>query len=112
MSGSPPNELLLSLTQRLTKALYGTTLNPSTFRSSHFRVRVRRSDFRAAGHVAREVAYQGLSLFGGASSELRRCKCSVVVKARASFLPEIYLSIFYRDRGKKTSLKLRYLRGL
>ena len=32
----------------------------------------------------------GLSLFGGASSEVRRCKCSVVVKARASFLPEIF----------------------
>ena len=44
-----------------------------------------------------EVAYQGLSLFGGASSEVRRCKCSVVVKARASFLPEIYLSIYLRD---------------
>ena len=41
------------------------------------------------GEVAR-----GLSLFGGASSEVRRCKCSVVVSARASFLPEIYLSIY------------------
>ena len=39
---------------------------------------------------------RGLSLFGGASSEVRRCKCSVVVLARASFLPEIYLSIYLR----------------
>ena len=37
---------------------------------------------------------RGLSLFGGASSEVRRCNCSVVVLARASFLPEIYLSIY------------------
>ena len=35
------------------------------------------------GEVARGL---GLSLFGGASSEVRRCKCSVVVLARASFL--------------------------
>ena len=41
------------------------------------------------GEVAR-----GLSLFGGASSEVRRCNCSVVVLMRASFLPEIYLSIY------------------
>ena len=40
-----------------------------------------------------EVA-RGLRLFGGASSEVRRCKCSVVVLARASFLPEIYLFIY------------------
>ena len=37
---------------------------------------------------------RGLSLFGGASSEVRRYNCSVVVKMRASFLPEIYLSIY------------------
>ena len=50
------------------------------------------------GEVAR-----GLSLFGGASSEVRRCNCSVVDESRSSlaglgarcvfFLPEIYLSI-------------------
>jgi hypothetical protein len=43
------------------------------------------------GEVAR-----GLSLFGGACSEVRRCNCSVVVNMRASFLPEIYLSIHLR----------------
>jgi len=46
----------------------------------------RRMGQQMVGEVAR-----GLSLFGGASSEVRRCKCSVVVLARASFLPEIYL---------------------
>ena len=55
-----------------------------------------------------EVAYQGLSLFGGASSEVRRCNCSVVVLARASFLPEIYLSIYLllgAVRGKTVVLE-------
>ena len=41
------------------------------------------------GEVAR-----GLSLFGGACSEVRRCNCSVVVYMRASFLPEIYVSLY------------------
>ena len=49
-----------------------------------------------------EVGARGLSLFGGASSvplrsEVRRCNCGVVVQMRASFLPEIYLSIYLSD---------------
>ena len=48
----------------------------------------------ASTYVSKEAnLFDVGSLFGGASSEVRRCKCSVVVKARASFLPEIYLSI-------------------
>jgi len=62
------------------------------------------------GEVAR-----GLSLFGGASSEVRRCNCSVVDEMRASFLPGIYLSIYlsiqpYRPPPPPPHLGARVLR--
>ena len=45
---------------------------------------------RGGGCTSNLWRVRGLSLFGGASSEVRRYNCSVVVKMRASFLPEIH----------------------
>ena len=52
------------------------------------------------GEVAR-----GLSLFGGASLEVRRCKCSVVVLARASFLPNLSIYL-HQDPTASSEMRL------